>query len=215
MNKTLIFDLDGTLVDTYPAIIQTLRYMHTTRGIIFDDKADISQYMSFGADFLLTQCTKKLGPDIESLKKEFRQTLSKYQFTRNMVYPGIIRLLSKSQSKGFALAVNTNKPHKLALKTLRDSGILHYFKVVQGASTELRSKPHKDHMEVICHQLASHFEDCIFVGDSAVDQRAASICNIPFVYLSHGYGPFDINGDVKLFVERLDNDTIEQILRIR
>ena len=188
MKDIFVFDLDGTLIDTKKVTSQVLDDMVLARGGAPDDHEVTNAVLSHGVLEIVGDICRRFGGEPQDYLLEFRERVADVHVSFSLVFPGVIELLEAAIASGACLAVNTNKPTELARKALEDTTLLPYFTVVQGADEALNKKPALDHMNVICHELNSAFEDMVFFGDSEVDQETAHNANMDYVHFLFGYG---------------------------
>ena len=188
MKNIFVFDLDGTLVDTKKVTSQVLDDMVLARGGSPKDFELTDAVLSHGVLEIIDDICKSYCGNPQDYLLEFRERVADVHVPSSLVFPGVIELLEAAIASGACLAVNTNKPTELARKALKDTTLLPYFTVVQGADEALNKKPALDHMNVICHELNSVFEDMVFFGDSEVDQETAHNANMDYVHFLFGYG---------------------------
>lgn len=188
MKDIFVFDLDGTLIDTKKVTAQVLDDMVLARGGSLDDHELTDAVLSHGALEIFGDICERYSGDPQEYLLEFRERVGDVHVPSALVFPGVIELLEAAIASGASLAVNTNKPTGLARKALEDTALLPYFTVVQGADEAFNKKPALDHMNIICHELNSAFEDMVFFGDSEVDQETAHNANMDYVHFLFGYG---------------------------
>ena len=188
MKDIFVFDLDGTLIDTKNVTSQVLDDMIMARGGSPTDHELKNAVLSHGVSEIVGELCERYCGDPQEYLLEFRERVADVHVSSSLVFPGINELLEAVIASGASLAVNTNKPTGLARKALADTALLPYFTVVQGADEALNKKPALDHMNIICHELNSTFENMVFFGDSEVDQETAHNANMDYVHFLFGYG---------------------------
>jgi phosphoglycolate phosphatase len=186
--RQLIFDLDGTLVDSCSTCVQILSGMLEDRGS--DHRIDATSarpWMSVGGGQMVAAL---LGPACEDPHQDIAEFRARYRETMtppDALFPGVVEGLSQLYDDGFALSICSNKPQELCDQVLRDTGIRDLFQVVVGLRPGLRAKPEVDLLhEVLTVQRCSPGE-CLFIGDSEIDHQVAERVGIPFVFMSYGY----------------------------
>lgn len=179
----MLFDLDGTLVDTAPGIARALGVLLRSRGGSEPEPKAIRPLISLGPREVVRRALGPLLEDLEADLRELRGILREVRGDPADVYPGVAAALDALDRP---LAVVTNKPEELANALLRDVGLLGRFERVVGGDTVGRSKPHPD---PILHALrALGCGNVALVGDSAVDAGAARAAGVPFLLFEGGYG---------------------------
>jgi phosphoglycolate phosphatase len=186
--RQLIFDLDGTLVDSCAVCVEILSGMLADRGSAHKiDPLSARPWMSVGGAAMVSAL---LGPacddpqrDIEEFRARYRQTLTPPE----ALFFGVAEGLARFYDAGFNLAICSNKPQELCEQVLRDTGIHGMFKSVVGLRPGLRPKPELDLLTATLDALCCSPDECLFVGDSEIDHAVANKAGIPFVFMSYGY----------------------------
>ena len=185
--ELLIFDFDGTLVDTAPDIAThantTLVKYRFPRKSLSEVKRAIGQ----GVHELLKDLGFRgeedtLDEAVEFFKKEyFRRPV-----IRTAPYPHVRRHLG-GVLKGLSKAIVTNKPQKLTEQILSELGLRHFFDAVIGEGGRFPRKPDPASVEFVMKKLKSVPGRTAFVGDSRVDHQTAKGAGIDFIHVSYGY----------------------------
>ena len=186
MEKSILFDLDGTLTDSGEGIINcallTLEYF----GLPLPTREELRFFVGppLGGSFL------KLGIPEDRVTEAIQYYRSHYTVTgihENSVYPGIEELLQALQVQGHKLYVATSKPEFMAKGILEDFGLAEYFTMICGASTDT----HRNTKEaVIAHLMESNpdAKNFVMIGDTIFDVEGAASLGIPTIGVSWGYG---------------------------
>ena len=183
-----VFDLDGTLINTAPTTIKVLNEMLIERGGVIHESKDFDRFLSTGGKDIVGAVLGCNSNDLEGDIVEFRSRLSNITIPKSDIYSGITELLSRLQKHGNRLAVCTNKPQNLALKTLDDVGLLDFFEIIIGSSETHKSKPDTEMLDLIQYQFACKKSSMVCIGDSEIDQEMAHNACVDYVHLTHGYG---------------------------
>lgn len=189
---TLVFDLDGTLVDTAPDLIAATNHVMAGLGRAPVAGDILRPQVSHGA---LAMIRAALGPEAASwdeakLYPLFDQFIAYYQANiavESRPFPGMINALDRALTAGHALAVCTNKREVLARQLLESLGLTSRFSAIAGRDTFAVYKPDPGHLVQTIAQangLASH---SIMIGDSNVDIATAKAAGIPVIAVSFGY----------------------------
>lgn len=184
----LLFDLDGTLVDSAGGIAAALTHLRAERGAGPIDRDTVRPWISLGADVLVARAldTHAREPAVDLAR--FRAILSDLPTDPDCLYPQVEETLDLLARAGFAMAVITNKPEGLSRALLTDLDLARWFVTVVGGDTTPRAKPDPAPM---CHALAAlgaRPEQAMLIGDSAVDAAAARTFAMPFLLFGGGYG---------------------------
>ena len=174
--KVIIFDFDGTLVDSaydYALCFQTLA--SEWPGSRPAPRADQIRDLMYAG--VRPQLEYTLGPlkEEEYLKalEHFREVCLKVPLVHTTLYPGVRSVLDRLQRLGFRLAVCTNRPEDLCVQALEALEIKDYFEYVVGGDRGLERKPSPEMLSYLFTKLRVSAKECILVGDSDVDLSAA------------------------------------------
>jgi phosphoglycolate phosphatase len=188
---TVIFDLDGTLVDSAPDLADSLDILLGEKGLEPVGLDVTRQLIGHGIPNLVQSALALRGvaPDSDGLGRTvdrfgaiYRQRLT----VGTRPYPGVPAALAELAGDGWRLVVATNKAEALARAVLADLGLIRHFAVVAGPDTFGVIKPHPDHLlRTIPDALRSRF--AVMVGDSEVDVAAARAAGLPVVAVTYGY----------------------------
>lgn len=187
----LLFDLDGTLVDSARDIARALSIVSAARGGAPVAAATVRPLVSQGAPTLVREALGAFASDPVADLNEFRQVLAGLPVDRAILYPGVEEALTALAAKGHAIAIVTNKPEGLARALLVAVGIDRHFAAVVGGDTAEAPKPDRAPVDSALTKLGARAEDALFIGDSDVDAATARRCDIPFILFEGGYGAAD------------------------
>lgn len=178
--ELIIFDLDGTLVDSVQQIINSVNNARIISGLAPRDPNEIFQLIGLAPAHFFSDLNID-DSKTEVLVRSFRRTLEQAQFTSLDVYPSTRDLLVFLREMGFSLGVATNKPTQNAKNLLEKIGLLEFFTLVQG-SDNLRPKPSP---QIINSVLSSaQWTFAVMVGDRTEDIQAAKSAGIPSIGVS-------------------------------
>lgn len=189
MKRHVIFDLDGTLVDSVAICAEIINSMLADRGagsaVSLDEAA--AQVSRGGRDM----CAALLGqwcgdPDVEII--EFRKRYATSRTPDSSLFDGARALLEEARAAGAGTAICSNKPQALCEKVLADLDMLHLFDVVVGGQASHAPKPAPDLLQLCLMQLGASPSECLYVGDSELDHQVATQLNMSFIHVEHGYG---------------------------
>ena len=189
MRDTLLFDLDGTLVDTAPDLVRA-----TNAVIALDDRppvglAELRTYVGHGARHLIRRAYKADIADerVEELFRHFLRIYADGIADSSTPFPGVVETLAMLKRGGSELHVCTNKPGGLARELIGKLGLAELFGRIVGADDLPRNKPHSDHV----FAAAGHMERdrIVLVGDSATDVQAARNARVRSILVTYGYSP--------------------------
>jgi phosphoglycolate phosphatase len=183
--EALIFDLDGTLIDSAVAIAASLDQIARQRGIAPVTAQQVSRLVSKGAPEMVATCLNSQNSQ-EDLTL-FRAIYGGRQSLRSDLYDGVFEGIARLAETGLPLGICTNKPQHLTLKILADVGLLPLFQAVVGGDETSGRKPDPIHLGEVCKRLGHDPSACALVGDSEVDEAAARALGMSFLFVSYGY----------------------------
>lgn len=186
---TILFDLDGTLVDTAPDLAAALNEMRARRGMALLPHRETRPQASHGTRGLL-RVGFGLTPDdagFEDMRQEFLSIYETRLTERSDVFPGVSELLAGLEAAGFAWGVVTNKPARYTEPLLAHLGLMTRAAIVVSGDTCAQAKPHPAPLLHACEKTASRPEECLYVGDAERDVRAATAAGMPALIALYGY----------------------------
>ena len=189
-NLTILFDLDGTIINTAPDLMEA--HNHVMRKFGFEEKkmADIKSLAGKGAWIMMQRSFKEKITD-ENLKKNMTKEFIDY-YAKNIdkgskPIKGLVNFLAWAKSKKIIMAVCTNKQERLANDLLKKLDLIKYFDFVAGSDTFDFNKPDPRHLTNVVEILEGNLKKTIMVGDSEVDEMAAINAKVPFILIENGY----------------------------
>lgn len=187
----LLFDLDGTLVDSARAIAAALSVMARERGGQRITAETVRPLVSLGVGAVVAAALGARAGDPDADIREFRQILGALPADPADIYPGVSGALAAFQAKGHAMAVVTNKPEGLARLLLLQNGLDSHFAAIVGGDTCAVCKPHAAPLQFALAAIAPSVDmaEAIMIGDSDVDGQAAYLAGCRFILFKGGYGP--------------------------
>ena len=194
---TIIFDLDGTLVDTAPDLMNAHNHVMKKYGYPTKSTEEIRNLVGQGAGAMIGrsiwgQAKKEFGKiDDQKIKaemvKDFINFYGKNIINESTLINGVIEFLKWCKSQNISMAVCTNKQEHLAIDLLRKIGIYDYFEYVAGSDTFNYCKPDPRHLTSVVEILDGDLKKTIMIGDSETDANAAKAAGIPVILLENGY----------------------------
>jgi phosphoglycolate phosphatase len=189
MVRAVLFDLDGTLVDTAPDLGDAINIMLARRNRPALADSIIRAQASHGAQALIRSAFNVAETDaaFAELRQEFLQHYSAHIADRSSPFPGMDRLLAELESRAIAWGVVTNKPARYTEPLLEQLGLLSRAACVVSGDTCARAKPHPEPMQHACRSIDLAPERCLYVGDAERDIQAARAVGMPVVVALYGY----------------------------
>lgn len=188
MRRYIIFDLDGTLVDSNAICVEILQEMLEDRGSTRRiDPVASAPHMSLGGEHMVRTLLAKACADPKADLADFRARYARRTTSPGSIFAGVADGLQRLAQAGFELAICSNKPVNLCTKVLADTGLNQHFGVVVGGAQGLRPKPAPDLLDATLAQLGASAVQCLFVGDSDLDHAIAADAQIPFCFMTYGY----------------------------
>ncbi len=190
--KAVIFDLDGTLLDTLGDIADAANRVLTQYGYPTHPQDAYAWFVGNGAKTLMTRAlpdNQRQDDVIDACVHGFIADYSEHWHVATTAYPGMIKLINELTHRGIKLSVVTNKPQRFA-KVMMDryfSGVPFY--PVLGQQDHIPKKPHPKQALAAAHQMGVMPSDCIFLGDSAVDIETALRAGMHPVGAKWGFRP--------------------------
>ena len=194
---TILFDLDGTLVDTAPDLM--LAHNHVMRKFGYPTKSteDIRNLVGKGAGALIgrsiwgqakKEFSKVLDEKIkDEMVKEFVNFYGKNIVNESTLVTGVKDFLIWCKEQNISMAVCTNKQEHLSNDLLKKIGIYDFFEYVAGSDTFDYCKPDPRHLTSVVEILDGDVNKTIMIGDSETDANAAKAAEIPVILLENGY----------------------------
>jgi len=184
----LIFDLDGTLMDSAPDIHATANHVFADEGFAPFDFATVRGFIGNGVGSLVAQLMQARGLDATgpTHSRLVGKFISFYEEAVDLttLYPGVVTALDQLAAH-HPMAICTNKPEGPALSVLRHFGLDRFFPHVIGGDSLPQRKP--DPSPLLAAQTALGCDRILFVGDSEVDAETAARANRPFLLYTEGY----------------------------
>ena len=187
---TILFDLDGTIVNTAPDLMAAHNHVMRKYGHTEKRLEDIKSLAGRGAWVMMQRSFKEEIKDEKMKKemtKEFIDFYSKNIDRNSIPIDGSIDFFKWAKRKNISMAVCTNKQEKLAVDLLKKLDIYKYFEYVAGSDTFSYNKPDPRHLTDVVEIIGGDLKKTIMIGDSEVDATSAHNANLPFVLVRDGY----------------------------
>jgi len=203
-SPTLIFDLDGTLVDSAPDLIAAMNHTLTTEDIPTVDYTIARSWAGLGARGSVLKAASYHGLDANKLPLDamFDTFLKHYLANISRLsqpFEGVIEALTQMRDMGWALGICTNKYQRYAEALLSDLALDGFFEVIIGADSTPWRKPDARHLTETINIMLQSADSTIFIGDSETDVATAKAANIPVIAVDFGYSlvsPDQLGADI-------------------
>jgi phosphoglycolate phosphatase len=189
---TIVFDLDGTLIDTAPDLIDTLNMLFRREGFPLLPYETARNLIGGGARAMIargieTDGGKAAPAKLEQMFSDFIAHYSQHVADRSRPFPGLTDALDVLAADGFRFAVCTNKLERLSILLLKELALADRFAVICGQDTFGIQKPDPEVLRRTVKAAGGNLSRSIMIGDSATDIRTARAAGIPVIAVDFGY----------------------------
>lgn len=187
--RTILFDLDGTLVDTAPDLAHALNVLRSRRGLPPLADSITRPQASHGTQGLLRVGfgVTREHAEFSALREEFLAVYATHLTAHSPLFPGVTEMLAELEARGLKWGVVTNKPARYTKPLLDHLGLLARAACVVSGDTCAQPKPHPAPMRHACKLAASDPAVCLYVGDAERDVAAAAAVGMPTLVALYGY----------------------------
>jgi phosphoglycolate phosphatase len=188
----IVFDLDGTLIDTAPDLIDSLNHALAGDGFDAVDRGQVGGHIGMGGRAMIervfTLSQRRIDPAIiERHHEVFLQHYTAGIPGRSRPYPGVLEAIARAEEHGYIFAICTNKPENMALSLIERLGLSNLFGAICGADTFAFRKPDPRHLIETISRAGGDPSRALMVGDSRTDIDTAKAAGIPVVAVDFGY----------------------------
>lgn len=192
IRPTVLFDLDGTLIDTAPDLVASLNHAIATIGLEPVGQGDVGHLVGHGARAMIAKAATLHGRrfDVGETDGLLAALLAHYLNTmpgQSRPYPGVRPALERLAEAGIAVAICTNKPVRLATILIERLGLDRHFSAIAGGDSFAVRKPEAGHLIGTLGLAGGHADAAVMVGDSVNDIEAARRAGLPSIAVSFGY----------------------------
>lgn len=189
LRQCMVFDLDGTIVDSLPGIEFSVRQAFVACQISLPTNS-LRELIGPPIRTILSRAANIAeAATLDRLEREFRTSYDDQGWRKSSCFPDAALVLKTIQEYGHRAFLASNKPRHIALKILEMHGILNYFEAILTPDSRSPNYSSKHEMiEVVVRERSIARDKCLMVGDSLEDATAAATAGIRFVLMNHGYG---------------------------
>lgn len=196
-DSTIVFDLDGTLIDTAPDLVGATNHALHHIGLAPRAAAELRPWISFGARRMITEALLASShaadePEIDRLLALFLGWYEANIARESQPFPGVLDALDALAQRGARLAICTNKREGLTLRLLAELGLTGRFDTIVGRDTLPVSKPHPGHLLGTIERAGGVPQRAVMIGDSEVDIATARAAGVPVVAVTFGYSQMPV-----------------------
>ena len=216
---SLVFDLDGTLVNTAPDLQAALNHVLQKYGYnpVLPEVSD--KLIGNGAKAMLRAglTHQRVQPDEGKVDLMFEDFLAYYAENIDIYsapYPGCVACLDRLSQAGATLSVCTNKKQFLADQLLNSLGLADRFEAIIGADSVPHRKPDAGHILATLKAANGEKANAVMIGDSQTDEKAAHNAGLPFIFVPFGYGPISDDASNRHTLVNYDHLTAELVISL-
>ena len=215
-NLTILFDLDGTIINTAPDLMHAHNYVMKKYGYKERKLSDIKKLAGRGSKVMLSKSINEMkdfsrkdldsNDLIDGMTKEFVDYYSKNILMESTLKNGLLNFLSWCKNNSISMGICTNKQEHLSIDLLKKIKIYQFFDYVAGGNTFNHNKPDPRHLTDTLEVMGGNIKKTLMVGDSETDSNASKAANIPFVLVEDGYTEKKIN---EIYHDHLIKDFVD------
>jgi phosphoglycolate phosphatase len=188
----IVFDLDGTLIDTAPDLMDSLNHTLVTGELAAVDETDFKRFVGHGGRAMIERAYAAAQKKLELDEHDRLMQLFLDHYTANIPgksrpYPGVLQAIARFEEAGYALAVCTNKYQANSLALIEALGLTKHFTAIAGQDVFPFRKPDPRHLLKTIELAGGDAERSLMVGDSQTDIDTAKAAGIPVVAVDFGY----------------------------
>lgn len=190
--RAIIFDLDGTLIDSAPEIRAAANHMLAGQNLAPLSLETVRSFIGDGIPKLVERVMERAGIAFnaqmhQALTTEFTRAYLDQPAALSQLYPNVREILETLLSRGFVMGICTNKVHSITTRMLKELRLEKYFTSVIGGDSLRVNKPDPAMLLASIRELGAEADKVIFVGDTEVDAATAEAAKVRFVLFTSGY----------------------------
>jgi phosphoglycolate phosphatase len=191
-SHTVVFDLDGTLIDTAPDLIRATNHTLVSAGYEPVTPEFIRPFISYGTRVMLSEGIKHQQGAVSAARLDalFHQLIDYYSANiavDSRPFPGLVGVLDELRTRGATLAICTNKREDMAHLLMAELGLDGFFTAITGRDTFAVCKPHPEHLLGAIRLAGGEAGRSVMVGDSTTDHATAKAAGVPIIGVTFGY----------------------------
>ncbi len=190
LKKLVIFDLDGTLVDSIEDLADSVNFALEKHSLPLNSLDDYYYFVGNGMEQLVRKALREKGGDdslYRTVRADFDSYYEKHSNDKTAAYEGVPELLQKLNEKGIKTAVLSNKAQVYLRSILAKAFPKHEFSAELGQRKDIKRKPHPQALLMLMDELGYQKEDCVLVGDSDVDIITAANAGVDSIGVLWGF----------------------------
>ena len=190
--RAVVFDLDGTLVDTAPDLMAATNHALSLMQRRPVTMTEVRSFVGHGAKALIERCFAATGDEIDEKTLSYTHAELLRYYERNiavnsLAFPGVVDLLERCKAADFALGVCTNKIERYSVQLLNALNLAKYFGAIVGTDTINIAKPDPAPLHETLRRLGCNATNAIMIGDSETDILTARAAGVPVIAVTFGY----------------------------
>ena len=193
--ECIFFDLDGTLIESGPDLLDSLNFVLLKNKMPEIPKGVIGNLVGGGATMMLSKAYKYFNKEINKnemdlLVSQFLEFYSTNCSKKTTLYENVESTLEELKKKGIEMCICTNKKQYLAEKIILDLGVNNFFSIILGSTDKLKLKPDSSMLRFLVNKLNINVEKIMMVGDSENDIIPSNELGVTSTFVEYGYGNF-------------------------
>ena len=195
---TILFDLDGTLIDTAPDLMSAHNHVMKKFGYVERKLNDIKKLAGSGSKVMIKKSIHEIAErtgkikktnenEAEEMTKEFINYYSQNICNKSKLRAGVLNFLTWCKKNSILMAICTNKQEHLSIDLLKKIKLYDFFDYIAGGNTFNYNKPDPRHLTSTIEIVGGNLKKSIMIGDSETDSKAAEDADITFILIENGY----------------------------
>ena len=195
---TILFDLDGTLIDTAPDLMIAHNHVMKKFGYVERELNDIKKLAGRGSKAMIKKSIHEIAErtgkikktnenEAEEMTKEFINYYSQNICNKSKLRAGVLNFLTWCKKNSILMAICTNKQEHLSIDLLKKIKLYDFFDYIAGGNTFNYNKPDPRHLTSTIEIVGGNLKKSIMIGDSETDSKAAENADITFILIENGY----------------------------